>query len=243
MTESSELSAPTSPAIPDWRLRDLPPLNCPMCGYDLTQNPVPTCPECGYCLTREDIQLNTKRLACLELTRYSAIRRHVLCTIAMALFVPYVGLFLALPPILSMLAIPHLGMKGTVGRLRRRVWLMASAWLHVPWIVVGSAGIVYEWLIWKSSFMYALGAPVFLMEYPKPLLLSAASAVFISSILIWRRSLRRLSKSCGINPDDPILLWNVWATRIAVVAYLIAAFGILLDGMLWTLDTIWPGWA
>jgi len=213
-----------------------------MCGYDITQNPVPTCPECGYCLTREDIQLNTKRVACLELTKHSAIRRHVLCTIALVFVIPYVGVFIALPPILSVFLLPQFQMKGTKGKLRRRVWLMASVWLQVPWVIVGSAGLVYEFLFWKTYRMYSLGLPDSLSDYPTPLLISAATAVFALSALLWRRSVRRLALVTGITDDDQILRWKLAATRVAVIAYLIPLIGVLFAGLVWIVDTIWPGW-
>ncbi len=245
MTDSTETPTAALSTAPEWRLEDLPPLSCPLCGYDLTTNPVPTCPECGYNLTHEDIKLNSKRLTCLEITKYSAVHRHLFLGLAVAIFVPYIGLFLAAIPVLSVFALTERGMKGVTGRLRRRIWLMSAAWLHVPWIVCGFALEFYDWTYWRYfSATPLIGLlPDELMDLPDPVLILTIAALFIGGIVLRRRSLLKLAVATGLNPADGILRWNTAATRVSLIPYLIPFFLVLIWGLLWTLDTFWPNWA
>jgi len=228
---------------PEWRLKHLPALACPHCGYELTQNPLPICPECGYHLTDGDISLAANRVMFLEFTKWSAIKRHTFCFILMLLFIPYVGAFVALPPILSVLCLPNLRLKGVEGKIRRRVWLMSSAWLHIPWVVCGLAPEVYDWMTYRWFFLYSLNAPDQLYDFPEEMLFMGTISMFAVGFWMWRRSLKALATRATLSKNDPLNKWRSWATRVALISYGFACLIMMIPLMLWTLDTFWPGWA
>jgi len=237
------LKSPESdaPAVPQWRLGDLPRCSCAACGYDLSHNPSQRCPECGYSMTQDDIQLAELRRYFLRLTGTAPYTRHILCTFFLITAVPYVGLLIALPPMLSVFFLSAGRGKGVTSRLRRRVWLMSSFWLHVPWIVTGLSSWVYDWMYWR--FLSRSMVPRDLVDYPAGFLFVGCVLVFAVCLWAWRGSLRRLASKATLPGDDPLLRWRSPGTRVALLPY---ALGVLVGSvpvMMWTLDTFWPGWA
>ncbi|GAB5495384.1 MAG: hypothetical protein Phyf2KO_04640 [Phycisphaerales bacterium] len=202
------------------------------------------CPECGYHLTDDDISFATNRAVFLKFTKWSAIKRHTLSVILMLLVVPYVGVFLALPPILSVLCLPSLSMKGVEGKIRRRIWLMSSAWLHVPWIVGGLASPVYEWARWRLIYRTSLDSmlPDYLYDFPDLFLINASAALFALGAWFWRRSLYKLTSIAGMQTTDSITKLRSSYARVALISYAVPLIGLVLWGLVWFLDTFHPGW-
>lgn len=231
------------PQVPDWRSQIVTDFACPSCGYDLTHNPVPRCPECGYALNSNDIQYTEHRKIFLDLTRKAPFVRHGVAVLFMLVAVPYVGILIALPPMLSHLAMSSARGRGQECRLRRRVWAMSTVWLQIPWIVIGLASEVYDWMSYRSSFMYAMNAPDQLTDLPEELLFVGTISAFAGGFWMWRRSLKSLATKATFQPDDPVLLWRTSATRVALISYGLACFLLVIPVMLWALDTFWPGWA
>jgi len=234
-------SAQGTPSTPEWRRQVIAEFTCPACSYDLTHNPVPRCPECGYVLTEDDISLSEYRRIFLSLTSTTTYIRHGFVAILLLMVIPYVGVLLALPPVLSVLLL-HAGKgKGLVPRVRRRVWLMSAFWIQMPWVLVGLAPAMYEMISWR--LLRTLGLPDDLLDWPEEILAIGVAATFAGFLWWWRHSLHRLSQNAALPEDDPIVAWRSPATRVALVAYALAGLLVLVPVMLWTLDTFWPGWA
>lgn len=235
MTDSSD-----QVATPGWRLRSLPEIQCPACGYDLNHAPTPRCSECGYELQENDIEYVGRRQSFLVLTRHAAIVRVFVVLIAMSLAFPYAGPILAAPPLVSGLFLAAGKGPGLASRIRRRIWLMSSFWLQVPWMIVGGLNELYDMLHWRYLHTWNLSFDDLL---PPEIAFVGAVLLFAGGLWAWRWSLRRMVKDAALPNDDLITRWRSAAARIALMSYGLVALVAVPAAMMWVLDTFWPGWA